>query len=116
MPRSSTSPHAEQDAVLHLQQSLRDWVEQEKGDWDALVEGVTADELPGGAQLWDSMPEIDSKAVARTSPIFERHLGVALDISLIRPGGYLGIEDLIHDLIPKMLQILDGDAKQEGRS
>ncbi|MFM8979571.1 MAG: hypothetical protein ACKOSS_03815 [Planctomycetia bacterium] len=45
---------------------------------------------------------MDSKSVARTSPIFEKVLGVPLDINLIRPGGYRDIEDVINDLVPKM--------------
>jgi hypothetical protein len=81
---------------------IRSWWAQECSDWDAAVLGTDSESLPGGADLWDDMPAVDSKAVARTSPIFERHLGVPLRVKLIRPGGYLSIDDLINDLIPKM--------------
>ena len=43
--------------------------------------------------------EVDSKAIARTSPLFEQYLGKPLDTRKIRPGGYSTIEDAISDLI-----------------
>jgi hypothetical protein len=92
-----------------LEASLREWWANETSDWDALVEGA-ADGAGGtaaantGPDLWGSMPVVDSKAVARTAPIFEKHLGVPLDTSLIRPGGYTSIDAVIDDLIPKMLE------------
>ena len=49
------------------------------------------------------MPTLDSKAVARSSPIFERHLGRPLDIRLIRPGGYQDIDHMLDDLVPAMM-------------
>lgn len=48
---------------------------------------------------------IDSKAVARTSPIFEEHMGRPLDISLIRPGGYDSVENMIRHLVPAMMDV-----------
>jgi hypothetical protein len=81
---------------------LRTWWGTECTDWDAAVTGADPATLPGGTDLWDDMPQVDSKAIARTSPIFERHLGVPLDVRLIRPGGYTSIDDAIADLVPKM--------------
>jgi hypothetical protein len=81
---------------------LRTWWETECTDWDAAVTGADPGDLPGGSDLWDDMPQVDSKAIARTSPIFEQHLGLPLDVSLIRPGGYTSIDDAIADLVPKM--------------
>jgi hypothetical protein len=82
---------------------IQAWWGAESADWDAAVTGTDQAALPSGADLWDDMPVVDSKAVARTSPIFERHLGIPLDVKLIRPGGYRSIEDAISDLIPKMI-------------
>ena len=87
-----------------LAADLKSWWEQECGDWDALVEGADPQALPGGEDLWDRMPVVDSKAVARTSPIFERYFGIPLDVKLIRPGGYKSIDEMIADLVPKMLR------------
>lgn len=88
------------------------WWEQECGDWDALVEGKSREALIGGEDLWNCMPDVDSKAVARTSPIFERYLGIPLDIKLIRRGGYKSIDEMVGDLVPKMLEIVK--AKRAG--
>ena len=49
------------------------------------------------------MPVVDSKTVARTSPIFEKHLGRPLDIRLIRPDGYKSIDHMIRHLVPLMM-------------
>lgn len=87
-----------------LAADLKSWWEQECGDWDALVGGADPEALPGGEDLWDCMPDVDSKAVARTSPIFERYFGMPLDVKLIRPGGYKSIGEMIADLVPKMLR------------
>jgi hypothetical protein len=84
---------------------MRAWWANEAADWDAAVTGSDPTALPGGSDLWDSMPTVDSKAVARTSPIFERYLGIGLDIKLIRPGGYATIDDVINDLVPKMVSV-----------
>lgn len=74
------------------------WWAAESGDWDALVDSTA---LPGGSSLWGGMPAVDSKAVARLSPIFEKHFGVPLDPKLIRPGGYDSIEQAARDIEAK---------------
>lgn len=86
--------------------NLNAWWEQECGDWDTLVEGKSPDVLSGGEDLWNCMPVVDSKAVARTSPIFERHFGIPLDVKLIRRGGYKSFDEMVGDLVPKMLEIV----------
>src|SRR5438876_495820 len=88
-----------------LANDLKSWWAQEGQDWDAAVMGTNSRSLPGGDDLWDDMPKVDSKAVARSSPIFVRHLGVPLDVKLIRPGGYASIDDAIADLVPKMAAV-----------
>ena len=93
--------HLQSAKLLKSHQILRAWWGVECTDWDTAVSGGDP-EMPGGTDLWDCMPEVDSKAIARTSPIFERHLGVPLDVRLIRPGGYTIIDDAIADLVSKM--------------
>ena len=105
-PESGQQDHLRRRRLI---QALRAWWSQETDDWDALVEGSGADEA-ATSDLWDSMPTVDSKAVARTSPIFEEHLGRPLDVQCIRPGGYQSVEDMIRHLVPAMM-----DAPQPGK-
>jgi len=86
-----------------LKDALYDWLGAACLDWD---EAVNAEAESGGeVDLWDGMPVVDSKTVARTSPIFERYLGIPLDVKLIRRGGYSSIDDVLADLLPKMEQL-----------
>ena len=48
------------------------------------------------------MPNIDSKEVARMTPIFEKHLELDFDVKHIRAGGYEDVDDLIEDIVPKL--------------
>lgn len=50
---------------------------------------------PATDPLWDGMPEIDSKAVVKASPVIRGHTGADLDPRLIRKGGYTSLDDLI---------------------
>lgn len=106
MSRSATETRSAN--LEALANDLRSWWAQEGQDWDAAVMGTDSRSLPGGDDLWDDMPKVDSKAVARSSPIFVRHLGVPLDVKLIRPGGYASIDDAIADLVPKMASVAAG--------
>jgi hypothetical protein len=84
-----------------LVEALRAWWKEESEDWDQLVEGPIAD-VPAPLDVWDCMPTVDSKAVARSSPLFQKCLGIPLDVSLIRPGGYNTLDDMIDHLVPRM--------------
>ena len=97
-PESRQQDHLRRGRLI---QALRLWWDQETNDWDALVEDRGAEVT--ASDLWDSMPAVDSKAVARTSPIFEEHLGRPLDVQCIRPGGYESVEDMIRHLVPAMM-------------
>lgn len=91
-----------------LSHALREWYSKETADWDALVEGGSdtgSGSDAADSDLWNSMPTVDSKAVARTSSIFEEHLGRPLDVKLIRPGGYDSVERMIGHLVPAMMDI-----------
>ncbi len=93
-----------------LRAALHAWWRQESADWDTAVErthGVSA-----AGSLWDDMPMVDSKAIARSSPLFEQHVGVPLDVTLIRKGGYASIDDAINHLVPEMERI----ASVQGRN
>lgn len=103
---------------MPLIQALKEWWETESADWDALVAGPVPATDPA-VDLWDDMPVVDSKAVARTSPLFEQHLGLPLDVKLIRAGGYKSIDEMIDHLVPLMDEAAQkkqlGSAKQEAQ-
>lgn len=90
------------DRMTKLIDALRGWWEVESTDWDQLVTGPIADAPDADIDLWDDMPAIDSKAVARSSPLFKKFLGVELDVTLIRAGGYKTLDDFIDHLVPLM--------------
>lgn len=93
-------PNTSVPAATTLVDALREYLEDACQDWDEAVD-TAGDE---DTDLWDDMPAVDSKTVARTSPIFERFLGTPLDVDLIRHGGYTSIDDVLQDLVPKMEQ------------
>lgn len=90
------------DRMTKLIAALRGWWEVESADWDQLVTGPTIDARDAEIDLWDDMPGIDSKAVARSSPLFKKFLGIELDVTLIRAGGYKTLDDFIDHLVPLM--------------
>lgn len=59
---------------------------------------MRGDEIPW-KDLRANMPAVDSKTVARTAPLFERHLGSPLDVQRIRQGGYDSIDDITDHLV-----------------
>ncbi|MCA1811172.1 MAG: hypothetical protein LC623_04065 [Halobacteriales archaeon] len=62
------------------------------------------------ADLWDNMPEIDSKQALGSSHVFKSILGIDLDTRLLRPGGYRTIQHMIDELVPKMLDLAETKA------
>ena len=90
---------AEFDAVAaELRRDLEGWWEDEKDDLEADLPGTD----PDTDGLWDGIPEIDSKAVVKASPVVRKHIGADLDPSLIRRGGYTSFDDLADDLLQKL--------------
>ena len=83
------------DTRLQLASELREGWDREQADWDKQVAG--SDTM--GAELWGSMPVVDSKTVARMAPIFKKHERRSFDVRRIRPGGYSSIDDAIQDLV-----------------
>ena len=94
------------DVRERLEARLREFFRKEQAAWED-EEGIP------DSDLWDTMPTVDSKTVARTAPIFEDCLGKKLDVRLIRQGGYQSVEDVISDLVPKMLRQQGQDTEQE---
>ena|SRR5438093_374320 len=88
-----------------LKDALYHWLQEACLDWDEAVNAEAG--KSGEVDLWDDMPVVDSKTVARTSPIFEKYLGIPLDVKLIRRGGYSSIDDVLADLLPKMEEHAD---------
>ena len=90
---------------MQLRADLLEWWRTESEDWDDLVAGSQEPEADAFENLWRRLPVVDSKAVARTSPIFKRHLGIPLRLRLIRPGGYDSFEAVLSDIVPKMVEL-----------
>ena len=83
------------DAIeSELRAALRKWWDDESESFDAAVMGTAA--------VWEGMPEIDSKAVVKASPIICKFTGADLDPKMIRRGGYSSFDDLAMDLLPKL--------------
>lgn len=97
-----------------LKEELCSWCRERREEWDRFVQLSERKGVPGSIDLWNGMPVVDSKAVTETSPIFERHLGIKLDPKLIRPGGYASDDDLVADLVPKMMALADKKPKKSG--
>ena len=85
--------------VQRLKADLDEYWDEQQASWDSKVE--SAEPTQGELGLWDGIPNIDSKEVARMTPIFEKHLGPVFDVKHIRAGGYKDINDLIEDIVPK---------------
>lgn len=85
----------EEDAHTRLAEDLRARLEQEQQDWDAAVAGSDMT----GQELWESIPTVDSKTVARMAPVFEEHEGRPFDVRRIRRGGYGSIHEAIQHLV-----------------
>lgn len=86
-------------SIAALEEAIRAWWQTQQASW--LTDPADAESQE--TDLWDGLPEIDSKVVARTTPLFEEHLGVKLDVRMIKAGGYDSIDQLITDLVPRMI-------------
>ena len=107
-PSATTVPRRSDWEIREaLSLELRGWWSKERADWDTQVEGSPTAGMSEAtdSDLWGSMPVVDSKTVARTSPVFEKHLGRPLDIRLIRPRGYESVDHMIGHLIPLMMSV-----------
>lgn len=57
---------------------------------------------PATAAVWGGVPVVDSKTVARASPVLRKHLGVGINPKLIRKGGYASFAEALDDLLSKI--------------
>ena len=113
-PRENPSPRNDglelladsTDQRAGLEADIREFFLREEEEWE------DEDEMLG-SELWDTMPAVDSKAVARTAGLFKRWLGKPLDVRLIRQGGYDNVDDMINHLVPKMMDGIATPAKRE---
>ena len=88
-------------ATLHrLRGELNEHWNEQQATWDSKVENV--ERAQGELDLWDKIPNMDSKEVARMTPILEKYLGPVFDVKHIRPGGYEDVDDLIEDIVRKL--------------
>lgn len=98
MPRDAKALEGELNA------KIREWWKQydegKGSSSNVIVEKGASDDQ----DLWDDVPVIDSKLVVETTIIFEQVLGVELQSNLIKPGGYGSIDELITDIVPKMIE------------
>ena len=94
------------DRRAGLEADIRKFFLREEEEWEEEEELL-------GSDLWDTMPAVDSKAVARTAGIFKEWLGKPLDVRLIRQGGYDNVEDVIRHLVPEMIDRITRAAKRE---
>ena len=96
LPEVSTKPvRIDEETCIRLAQELQAFWDREQDDWDAQVKGNAAPT----PDLWESMPIVDSKTVARMAPIFEKYEGRRFDVKRIRPGGYSSINNMIEHLV-----------------
>jgi len=100
---SHSDGEASQEKRETLERELREWWEQRNEDWES-----TSESKPEG-ELWEDTPEIDSKEVVKAGVRCEEHLEEEFDPSIIREGGYDSIDDLIDDIVPKMMEKIKGE-------
>ena len=77
-----------------LEKSLTAALEQEKKD-------CALPDLGGNpkSDLWSDLPEVDSKTVAKLSPVVKGLIGRRLNPRWIRKGGYPSIKAAVQDLL-----------------
>jgi seryl-tRNA(Sec) selenium transferase len=94
IPRTPTK-----ESIAALEAAIREWWQTQQATW--LPDSTHAESEE--TDLWDDLPEVDSKVAARTTPLFEDHLGMKLDVRMIKAGGYDSIDKMINDLVPRMV-------------
>jgi hypothetical protein len=101
------------DKVQALRDDLKAWWDEVQAEEIILTPEDGAED----ADLWDNMPVLDSKRVALSSHLFVKHLGVDLDMKLIRPGGYSSFDDFTNHIIPAMIaHVAAGKASKQKKS
>lgn len=89
-----------------LLRDLQIWWAEEVGERDPF-----ATPKPTTTGLEQSI-EVDSLAMVSVLMVLEKHLPCQMPSSAIRPGGYLGFDDMAQDLLPKVKALLRKHAWQ----
>lgn len=89
-----------QDALIDI---LRAW-------WGSEVAGVDdpfADPKPPSGTIFDVLPTIDSFDALDALLTIEKRVGFELPPRIIRWGGYDSLDDMMSDLLPKVLAMVE---------
>ncbi len=89
------SERVDMSGLAKLAEAVSQALTKERESCEAQVVGGNS----SSADLWEDMPAVDSKTVARLAPVFKRHTGRPLDIRRIRPGGYDSVEEAVQHLV-----------------
>ena len=89
------SERVDMGGLAKLAEAVRQALYKERESCEAQVVGGNS----SSADLWEDMPTVDSKTVARLAPVFKRHTGRPLNIRRIRPGGYDSVEEAVQHLV-----------------
>ena len=92
---ASGSERVDMGGLAKLAEAVRRALNKERESCEAQVVGGDS----SSADLWEDMPTVDSKTVARLAPVFKRHTGRPLNIRRIRPGGYDSVEEAVQHLV-----------------
>ena len=90
--------------TARLRKALNRHFSRQKQSFDALVaQAKRGKNAPGTTDVWDDMPAIDSKAVARAAGIFKSILGIPFSAKAIERGGYKSVEDILDRFVPALI-------------
>jgi len=79
---------------------LQSWWADEVGERDPFAVPMPA------MGVLDRPIEVDSLAAASVLMVLEKHVPCRMPVSVIRPGGYRGFDDMAQDLLPKVKALL----------
>ena len=88
---------------LKIVRIIRNWWHQEEESW--------SEENPGEESendIWSSVPKIDSKTVVKALLEIEEKTNIKVNEEKIKKGGYESIDELLEDLVPKILDTNSG--------
>lgn len=90
-----------------LERELRSWCERE---FDDGANDPFAQPRPAKGTIYDVVPAIDSLAAVTGLVIVEKHIGFELPPKavgqIIRRGGYMGTDDIVNDILPKVRDVV----------
>lgn len=78
-----------------LKKALSDALQKELDDCALDLDDPDSD-------LWDDLPTVDSKTVAKLSPVVKKFVGRSLDPRWIRKGGYASVDEAVNDILGQL--------------